>query len=507
MFKLSFPSKVGLGALLLAASSILSRVMGVFRDYLFAKIFGIGAGSGIFALDAYYTAFRIPDFLYTLLIMSALSTAFIPLYTRLKKKNEEEASVFASDILNGISILFIVLGVFCLIFAPVFVPWIAPGLPPDSQKVAIDLTRIMLLSPIFLGISSVLQGIENVQKRFLGMALAPLVYNLSIILSAYFFAADYGVYALAFGVVCGAILHSLVQLPGVFHTSFRYKLRLPCLSTDTKEFIRLAVPRIFGASATQFSLLVDTFLASLISVGALSVYMYALNLQSFPYGVVAISFSIAVFSTLAEHALSKDLSEFVSTIRSSLHTILFWAVPATIGLFLLREQVVELILHGGAFDDKAVALTVSTFSVLIWAAIPQSLSPLLVRSFYALSETKIPVLISFVTVFLNIVMSVTFTQIYSFSVKGLALSALISSSLNALLLLYFLNRRLSRPLRQVFPFYSILSIGIPAGLMTLAVLFLERFSYPNLLIELAALGCIGAIVYIGSSKVLKFRRH
>ncbi len=507
MFKLSTFSKVGLGAMLLAFSSILSRVMGVLRDYLFAKIFGIGAQGGIFALDAYYTAFRIPDFLYTLLIMSALSTAFIPLYTRLKKKSEQEASLFASDVLNGVSVLFIFVGGFCLLFAPVFVPSIAPGLSLESQKIAIDLTRIMLLSPIFLGVSSVLQGIENVQKRFWGMALAPLVYNLSIICAAYFFGREYGVYALAYGVVAGAFLHSLVQLPGVFHTPFRYKLRLPKWNPDTKEFIRLSVPRIFGASANQFSLLVDTFLASMISVGALSVYMYALNLQSFPYGVVAISFSIAVFSTLAEHAVSKNLDEFVSTVRTSLHTILFWAVPATLGLFLLREPVIVLILKGGAFDEAALLLTVNTFAILIWSALPQSLTPLFVRSFYALSETKIPVLISFVTVFVNVVLCVIFTQVYSFSVMGLALATLISSSLNALLLLYFLKRSLHRRLGEFFRLSSLFSIGIPALLMTFAVLLFERFTYTNLVFELLTLSVVGFCVFMGSTRLLKFRRQ
>ena len=496
----SISSKVRLGALILAISSVLSRLLGVFRDYLFAKIFGIG-------LDSYYAAFRIPDLLYTLLIMGALSTAFIPLYTKVRARGEQEASLFASQILNGIFILFFGVGILAFAFAPFFVPWIAPGLSSEDLEVAIDLTRLMLLSPLFLGISSVLQGIENTEKKFLGMALAPLVYNLSIIVGAAFFGPRFGVYALGFAVVVGAFLHFLVQIPSILRTSFTYRFSLPKLTKDMKDFIRLSLPRIFGMSAVQIGLLVDTILASLISVGALSVYMYALNLESFPYGVVAVSFSVAVFSTLAERALSKDKKEFVETVRSSLGTILFWAVPATVGLYFLREPVITFVLKGGAFDDAAFFLTLSSFSILVWAALPQSLIPLLVRAFYALSETKTPVALSFLTVFINIGLSLLFTQFYSFGVPGLALSNLISSSVSALLLLLFLARFSKVKFSSFIPFGETTAILFSAGIMSLALFGLSRFSYPHLLVQLFVLGCGGFLSYMGISRLLNKRRQ
>ncbi len=500
-------SQVRFGALILAISSILSRLLGVLRDYLFSKIFGIGEAGGLFSLDAYYAAFRIPDLLYTLLIMSALSTAFIPLYTKIKARDEDESSLFASQVLNGIFLVFLGVGGLAFIFAPLFVPWIAPGLNSESLELAIKLSRLMLLSPLFLGISSVLQGVENVEKRFWGMALAPLVYNLSIILGAYFFAPQFGVYALAGGVVLGAFLHFLVQVPSILQSSFHYRLCLPRLTRDIRDFIRLSLPRIFGMSAVQIGLLVDTILASLISVGALSVYMYALNLESFPYGVVAISFSVAVFSTLAEKALSKDRKEFVVTVRDSLETILFWALPATVGLFLLREPVLSLVLRGGAFDETAFLLTLSSFSILVWAALPQSLIPLLVRSFYALSETKTPVVLSFLTVFINIGLSLLFTQVYTFGVPGLALSNLISSTISALLLLVFLARFSQEKFFQFIPLRASVNILFSAGLMALAVFGLSRFTYLNLLLELLVLGTAGFCVYLGMSRLLNKGSH
>src|SRR3989338_744733 len=496
----SISSKVRLGALILAISSVLSRLLGVFRDYLFAKIFGIG-------LDSYYAAFRIPDLLYTLLIMGALSTAFIPLYTKVRARGEQEASLFASQILNGIFILFFGVGILAFAFAPFFVPLIAPGLSSKDLEVAIDLTRLMLLSPLFLGISSVLQGIENTEKKFLGMALAPLVYNLSIIVGAAFFGPRFGVYALGFAVVAGALLPFLVQIPSILCTSFTFRFSLPKLTKDMKDFIRLSLPRIFGMSAVQIGLLVDTILASLISVGALSVYMYALYLESFPYGVVAVSFSVAVFSTLAERALSKDKKEFVETVRSSLGTILFWAVAATVGLYFLREPVITFVLKGGAFDDAAFFLTLSSFSILVWAALPQSLIPLLVRAFYALSETKTPVALSFLTVFINIGLSLLFTQFYSFGVPGLALSNLISSSVSALLLLLFLARFSKVKFSSFIPFGETTAILFSAGIMSLALFGLSRFSYPHLLVQLFVLGCGGFLSYMGISRLLNKRRQ
>jgi putative peptidoglycan lipid II flippase len=231
--------------------------------------------------------------------------------------------------------------------------------------------------------------VENVHKRFWGLALAPLFYNGSIILSAVLFGDVYGVYALAGGVAVGAFLHFCVQLPGLLGTSFRFHPSFPKWSKNLKEFFTLALPRMFGMSASQVCLLVDFALASALPLGAVSVYSYALNLQAFPYGVVAVSFSVAIFSTLAEQALNRDKTEFVQTLKNSFSTIWFWAFPAVVGLFLLREPLIELILRGGAFDAEAAFMTQKTFSVLVWSALPQFGSSV-VASFLCLSKTKFP---------------------------------------------------------------------------------------------------------------------
>lgn len=505
--KLKFASAAGFGALLLAVSSVLSRMLGVLRDYVFAKIFGIGDYGGIFALDAYYLAFRIPDLLYTLLILGALSSAFIPLYARLKKENEVEANRFVNDVLSSVFLLLLTLGGLLLVVAPWVIPVLAPGFDSETQKIAVDLTRILLLSPLFLGLSGILQGVENVHQRFLGMALAPLLYNGSIIAAALLFGNDYGVYALAWGVAAGALLHFLTQVPGVFGTSFRFKLRVPEWTRAIKEFFYLSLPRVLGMSASQITLFVDFALASTFSLGAVSVYSYALNLQAFPYGVVAVSFSVAIFSTLAEQALLKDKGDFTRTLKNSFGTIWFWALPATVGLFLLREPLVELILKGGAFDETAFILTTKTFAILIWSALPLSLIPLWSRAFYSLSNTKTPVKISVLTMLLNVILSVTFTQVYHLSVYGLAAANFIASSFNALSLLVLLRRDLSAMFKTMLPFNLLLSSGIAVVIMTGIVLFLQGFSYGHALWELLLNSVLGGLVYMGMVRILHWPKR
>ncbi len=494
-------SAVGFGGLLLATSSLLSRFLGVLRDFVFSKIFGVGADGGAFALDAYFAAFRVPDFLYTLLIAGAMSAAFIPIYTRLMKKGDNAASLFASRILNGLLLLLLSVSVIAWIFAPILVPLIAPGFEKEVMKTTVELTRIMLLSPLLLGLSSVFQGIENSHKTFWGIALAPIVYNLSIILAAWFFAPEYGVYALAWGVVVGAALHFVVQIPGGMQSSFRYHLNFNFKNKEVKDFITLSLPRLFGISVSQFGIFVDTIIASLLALGSISIFNYALNLQSLPYGVVAISLSVAVFSTLSEQA--DDTKKFMRTMRKSLHTITFWALPAVVGLFILRNSIVELILQGGEFNEAATLMTSLTLGIFIWAAIGQSIVPLFARAFYSLHETKTPVLIAFFAVLLNVCSSLILTQVYGFEVWALAVSAVISASVNALLLWIFLSRKLKVSLSEFYDGSQLLKVLLATGLMAGLASSLEKLTYVHVGLEALVVAVGGAAIYLLTAKAMK----
>lgn len=435
------------GALILSVSALLSRFLGLLRDSIFAKNFGVGAEGGLYALDAYYVAFKIPDFLYVMLVFGAMSTAFIPLYTQLLKKGgKEKADLFASAVLNAVSLVLLIISVLCFLLAPQLIAGLAQGYPPELQELTVTLTRILLLSPFFLGLSGVLQGIENVYKTFWGAALAPLLYNGSIILAALFFAPTHGVYALAWGAIFGTVLHFLVQIPGTLKSGFRYHFVLNWKGAEMKEFFKWVGPRLFGISASQMGILFNTFLCTVLPLGSLSVYNYAFNLESIPYGVVAVSMSTALFAVLSEQADAPE--HFLNTLRKTLTSIWFWVFPAVVGLFLLRAPIVNLVLEGGKFDSTAVSLTVSTLGIFVWAALPQSFIPLLTRAFYSLRETWLPVKIALVALFVNITVSLVLVFVFHWSVTALALADLSNGLVNVFLLCIFLAYRMKIPVHS-----------------------------------------------------------
>lgn len=496
MKKKSFTA-LGLASLLLAASSILSRFLGVLRDAVFSRIFGSGSEGGVFALDAYYLAFRIPDFLYTLLILGALSSAFIPLYTRLKKSEPERANHFVNTTLSTVFFLALFSSALLFVLAPWILPILAPGFSQETLSLSINLTRLLLLSPLFMGLSGLLQGIENVHKRFFGMALAPVVYNVSIILAAILWAETLGVYALVYGVLTGAVLHFLVQIPSIIHTSYRYQFLRPRWTPELRELFFMGFPRIIGMSAMQITLFVDFALLSLFSLGSVSLYSYALNIQSFPYGVIGVSAALAIFPKLSEEALESNLDAFVESFRKTFARIWFWILPATCGLFLVRDPLIQIFLQGGAFSAKDTALTGSIFSVLIWSALSLSFIPLLSRAFYALSNTKTPVLISLLTMLLNAGMSLFFIYYMDFSFLSIAFANCVASSFNAIVLFFALSKKMMRSPMDFIDLKSFFKSTVAVMLMIFVLLAVSQYVFPNAWSELFALSTLGALTYLG----------
>lgn len=488
-------SVLGFGSVLLALSSIISRILGVFRDHVFAQVFGSG-------MDAYFLAFRIPDLIYNLLVFGGISAAFVPIYTRLLKKNDDAASEFGSEIFNAIFLLLTFVIVIFYFLVPFLMPLIAPGLSKEVLAESVALTRIMLLSPIFLGLSSVLQGIHNSKKVFYGIAAAPIVYNIAIIIAAKFYGGAYGLTAVAWGVSSGSALHLLLQIPFLYKLGFRYVPRIKIDSAELKNFLKLSIPRIFGLSVAQLGIFVDTTIASLLVAGSLSIYNFSINLQSLPYAVVAVSFTVAIFSTLSE--LSNDPPRFAAMLRKSTSTILFWVLPAVTGIFLLREELVGFVLGGGAFGESASSLTAFTLGIFIWASVPQSLVPLFARAFYALENTKIPVLSAFVSVLANIAIALTLTQFYNLPVWALAISAICSNSINALILLKSLAIRFKVSIFDLFDLRKILHILGATFVMAAAVYAtLDYVRDAGYLVALFSSTFAGMLIYFVCGFLLK----
>src|SRR3989344_1356192 len=325
---------------ILAVASLVSRLFGVMRDSVIAARY---AGD---ISDAYLAAFVIPDFIFNLLILGALSSAFIPIFTEYLQKtgsDKEEAWGIVNSLVNlGVMLLAVIL-LAVAVFAPTLVHLVAPGFVTDKKEMVVVLMRVMLLSPLFFGFSNLAGGILNSFKNFFAYAIAPILYNLGIIAGAIYLVPKFGYIGLAYGVVGGACLHMLVQLPGVFAFGDRYRLHMNLRHPAIQRMAMLMIQRTIGIGVTQISTIINTAIASTLAGGAVSVFKLADNLQSLPIGIFGVSFAVAVFPTLAEKYSLQKLDEFKDDVVQVLRQVIFFIVPSMLLYWLLRAQIVRLV--------------------------------------------------------------------------------------------------------------------------------------------------------------------
>jgi len=439
-------NSITMAALLVGASSLISRFLGIFRDRILAGQFGAGD-----SLDIYYAAFRIPDLIFNLLILGALSAGFIPIFTSLINSpsakikslfgdNHKEAWELTSDVLNILAVALLILCGLGVIFAPQIMRFITPGFSPEKISLTAGLSRIMFLSPIFLGISSIFGGVLQSFKRFFVYSLSPIFYNIGIIIGALYLAPIWGIYGLAWGVCLGAAAHMLVQVPALIQLGFRYKFSFNLRSPKIIKIWLMMVPRTMSLAVSQLNLVVITIIASTLSSGSLTVFNLANNLQSFPVGIFGISFAIAAFPAMSASAFDKK--NLVKDLSSTTRQILFFIIPATIILLALRAQIIRVVLGSGRFDWQDTVLTVNTLGFFLLSLFAQGLIPLLVRAFYARHDAKTPFLIGLVTALANIFLSIWLSR--RLGVAGLALAFSLASILNLILLWLWLNLEIGR---------------------------------------------------------------
>ncbi len=500
--------KLTFAALLLGFSSALSRILGVVRDHLFAGTFGgIGqkAENIIYHLDSYYAAFRIPDFIFNVLIVGSIASAFVPIFSKYihHQKQEDEAWKFANTCITVLSVSIAVLCAIAAFFAPILVSWMTPGFEGEKLQVTINLTRIMLVSPLFFGLSSIFQSIENAYKSFYLFALAPIVYNLSIIIATLVGSQTYGVYAPAVGVAIGSFLHAATQLPAVMQQKLKFEFLWGTKREDFRKFIRLAIPRIIGLGVTQINFIIDTLLGSTLIAGSITLLNYANNLQSLPMGIIGVSVSIVAFGVLAEHAATENHKEFHETIKKNTETILFLLIPAVAGMMLMRTEIVSVILQGGKFTDTDVMLTSEMINIFSWGLIAQSLIPLFARIFFAQEDTRTPVFLSIASVILNIALSLVFMKILKYDIRGLALSNVIAGIFQCVALVLATKNRLKIPWKQFMNWKKIASMVGNTAIMAIVVFFIEK-NITNNVLSLIIASATGAIIYFGLSKIRKY---
>lgn len=429
-------NSITVAAALVAISSLLSRILGLFRDRILASHIGPGP-----ELDIYFAAFRIPDLLYNLVVLGALSAGFIPVFSQLiknfnPKKSEDNAEAWSlvNNVLNALSLVLIVLGIIGVIFAPSLMKLVAPGFTPENQLQAANLTRIMFLSPLLLGISGIVGATLQSFKRFFAYSLSPIFYNLGIIVGALWLVDIWGLSGLAWGVVLGALFHLLVQLPALFNLGFRYQPLLNWRDKNLRKIGRLMVPRTLSLALGQIDLLVITSIASGLAAGSLTIFTLANNLQSFPVGIFGVSFAVAAFPTLAQYA--NDKKNLEASFSATFRRILFFVIPSTVLMITLRAQIVRVVFGAGVFSWEDTVLTMNALALFSLSLFAQASIPLLVRVFYARQDSKTPFFISLLATTVNVVLAVLLSR--RLGVLGLPLAYSISSIFNFLLLWFYL---------------------------------------------------------------------
>ncbi len=500
---------VARASVVMIAALIASRILGWLRLSVIGATFGATP-----QLDAFWAAFKVPNALFELLVAGALSSAFIPVFAGyLAKEREKEAWHVASSVMNVLILSLVALSGVMFVLAPWLVPTlVAPGFEKDPAQLAltIELTRIMLLSPIFMGLSALVTGMLQSYRQFLAGATAPLVYNGVQILFALFAAPFVGIHALAYGVVVGAAMMFLVQLPELTFRRTKYELTLDLGHAGVREVFLLAGPRTLSLGAVQVVFFVDTFLASSMPTGSLTALNYAFQLMLLPLGVFSIAISAAVFPSLSHYASLGQAAKMRDALQQAIRWILFLTLPTAIVMVVLRRPIVNLLFQYGAFDAEARELTQATVLFYALGLAGHALVQILARAYYASRDTTTPVALTLISIGVNVVLSVSLAP--TLGINGLALANSIATLAEAAMLMVMLAPRAR--LRLVGLGYAIVKQVTAALLMGVAMFAFIRVTNipfdlaldppkPLLFVQTVLAAAFGGGVYLVAALVLR----
>jgi putative peptidoglycan lipid II flippase len=435
--------QIARAALIVMALFGLSRVLGVIRQMAIAAQFGTSGD-----LDAYLAAARIPETVFLIVAGGALGSAFIPAFSdHLAKEDRAGAWRLASAVANLVVIVSTATAAIIAVLAPDLVrTLIAPGFDDRQQHLTVSLLRMMLLSPIIFGVSGIVMGTLNAHQHFVLPALAPSIYNLSIIAGTLILGATMGVQGVAVGVVAGSALHLLVQIPMLLQYRPRYTLTLGLQDPSVREVGRLMAPRVLGTAIAQLNLVVNNSLASKMGEGAVSAITYAWLLMLLPQGLFAQAVGTAAFPTFAGQAARGEHAHMREALAGTLRAVFFLSIPATVGLLTLGRPLVEFLFERGAFDTSSTADVVWALSFFALGLVGHAGLEIIARAFYALHDTFTPVWVGTAAMALNLLLSLTlpdaFESVGWMRHAGLALANSIATLLETAILLGLIRRRL-----------------------------------------------------------------
>lgn len=397
-------------AYVLALFALASQILAVVRDRILAHQFGAG-----YELDVYYAAFRVPDLLFTLFASVLSVYVLLPFVARNEEREEGSGKIVLQQVFSLFLFLYLFIGLVAALFAPVIVNFLFTGFSEQAIADIVLLLRILLLQPLLLGVSSLFGVVTQMNHRVVLYALSPLLYNLGIIFGVAFLYQYMGVSGIAVGVVLGAFGHMAVQWPLVktsklnFGATFKFDWFL------LRQIGKVALPRAVTLSLGQVQILIFTILASMFTVGSVAVLQLAYNLQSVPLAIVGMSYSVAAFPVLAELLAKNEFNKFSAYVTTAMRHIIFWAVPITALVIVLRAQIVRVLLGSGSFNWDDTRLTAAVLSIFVVSLLGQAILLLLVRAFYAGGKTKIPLIVTALGVSIGTVSAYGLGYLYSIS--------------------------------------------------------------------------------------------
>lgn len=431
-------------ALLLSGSTLVSSLLGIYRDRLLNGLYLDNYPAGI---DAYTAAFTIPDFMFFILVSGALSVSFIPVFNqRLASGNKKSAWELGSSLVNFLAILTLVASILIIIFADPLVRYIVgPGLDEQGRELAISMMRIIAVNPFLFAVATVVSSMQQAVGRFTFLALAPTIYNVGIIIGAKYFTGginifgwqvfDGGIMGVALGVVLGAMLQLVVSSIGLIGLGFDYKMKISWKNRGFRKVLSLLPPRSLDQGMDYFDGIVEMNLASRMGAGVMRAYQQASSLSLMPVNLVGVAISNAAFPRMTERLAEGRIDLFKSELRQILRWIVWLAMPIATVTFFTRGYIVTFIKNGG---NELIA---GLLGALVLSILFRTIYHIAARTFYAQQDTKTPLYISIFTISLNIALAVVFTQVCGWGAYGLAWAQSLVSVVEVIILLSILHRR------------------------------------------------------------------
>ncbi len=491
---------------MLMVTLFLSNILGFLRDRFLAQ--KIPAAE----VDTYFNAFRLPDLVFHVLILGAVTTAFIPVFTDylFKKGKDSEAWRLANTVINlGAIVLLISLAILYFLI-PIIIPYISPFNEPQRVEQTVTLARMLIFQPFIFGLSYIAGGVLNSFKRFAAYAVAPLVYNAAIILSIIYLSPTYGVQGVVYGVLGGALLHFLIQVPTLFVLGYRYQPVIDWRQPGLKQILQLMIPRTVQLLLMQLILLSFARVAAQLPVGSASGLGYADNIQTVPTVIFGNAFALASFPYLSEAFSSAKHENFNRYLGRATKAALFFLLPSAVGLYLLRVQLVRLVLGSGHFGWDQTIMTADALGMYAIGLAALGLIPLYSRAFFAMQDTKTPMLIAIPGTIIAIGLGYGLASSTDWGIGGLALAFSLSNILQLLLLYVLLRKKmpltierdLAHSLLTYFVLTLIMGVAIQLAKTYIGTVADLRYGVNVLLQGIVGL-IVGAATYLGLAFILR----